>query len=320
MPIDLRKSSTNYLASLKYERNLSPLTIKAYHLDLEQFLRIVGDNVEREELTKEFVQKYIRQLFEKHLGDTSIRRKAICVKSFLSFLEYERVIEENPFHKMRFSIKIPKKIPEVMNLEEIKSLLGHSRKEFEEKSGADGKNGRHIAQARFAELQPLQHLVILEILFCTGMRVSELSSLNSDDIDLVRNIIKINGKGSKQRIAPIPNNQVAESLALFIKLRKKGRRKAKWLLQNRLGRRMSAQSIRLIIKNDVRSLKFGKRITPHTFRHTTATMLLENGTDIRYVQSLLGHASILTTQIYTHVSETAQRKFITLNHPRNQLK
>lgn len=306
-----------YIGHCKYEKNLSPLTLKAYQIDLKQFFFFATDIHETQQVNRDFIRRYLRHLFEKQLKVISIRRKMICLKSFFHFLECEDYLEMSPFRKLNLAIRIPQNIPEVMNMTDIRLLISLPKIELEKSLKRTFQEIDLSKITKCRDIYALQNVIILEILFATGMRVNELSKLNVEDVDIIRKVIKVNGKGSKQRILPIPNADVATILTSFVALRRQLSPTGEWLLFNRLYKRMSTQSIRNIVRKYVIQSQLNKRVTPHTFRHTTATMLLENGTDIRYVQSLLGHNSITTTQLYTHVSEIAQRRIITLNHPRN---
>lgn len=315
---DLFKSmQEKYLEHCRYEKNLANLSLKAYRLDLNQFFQFIHGEVVISQIDKGYIKNYLRYLFEIPLKETSVRRKIICLKSFFSYLEFEGILETSPFRKIKLSIRIPKNVPEVMNMTDVRTLLALPKRELEKKKNCAFNELDIMKCSGFQEMQLLQHVMIIEILFSTGMRVRELSNLNRDDLDFSRNIIRINGKGSKQRIIPIPSQEVSTMLRSYVALKMKEPSSSNCLLTNRLRKRMDTQSIRGIIRKYVTTAHIQKRITPHTFRHTTATMLLENGTDIRFVQALLGHNSIVTTQLYTHVSESAQRNVITLHHPRN---
>lgn len=306
-----------FIAHCKYERNLSPLTIKAYQIDLRQFRTFLGEAIDPQRIGKELIKDYLRHLFEKGLKGTSVRRKMICLKAFFCFLECDEVLETSPFQKLQLSIKQSNKLPDVMNLNDIRLLINLSRKELPKTDLIASHRIDASRHSDFSAVRKLQGVVILELLFATGMRVGELSRLDIEDLDISRRVIKVNGKGSRQRIVPIPNDEVARLLESYETLRKRFSGAMNCLLPNRLRTRMSTQSIRMLVKKHVLKAQLQKRITPHTFRHTTATLLLENGTDISFVQSLLGHQSITTTQLYTHVAEIAQRRAIVLNHPRN---
>jgi integrase/recombinase XerD len=306
-----------FIAHCQYERNLSPLTIKAYQIDLRQFRIFIGEQISPQQVGKELIKSYLRHLFEKGLKASSVRRKMICLKSFFYFLECDEILDTSPFQKLRLAIKVPNRIPDVMNLSEIRLLINLSKKALAQTDLVDSHRKDSCSDSDLTAIKKLQDVVILELLFATGMRVGELSMIDIEDIDISRGVIKVNGKGSKQRVLPIPNDEIVRLLEFYSSLRERTSAETHWLLSNRLNRRMSTQSIRTIVRKYVRLAQLKKRVTPHTFRHTTATLLLENGTDISFVQSLLGHRSIATTQLYTHVAEIAQRKAIMQNHPRN---
>lgn len=301
----------SYLQHCSYEKHLNTLTLKAYGLDLKQFFSFIEGKSEICLVDRELIKAYLKYLFEVPLKETSIKRKLVCLKTFFAFLEGEELIKASPFQRLRFSIRVPKRIPEVMNMTDIRELIGLVKRRLDEKP-----NSSDLRQ----HFELVQEAVIIELLFATGMRVKELSNLNVEDIDMSRKIIKVYGKGSKERILPIPNGEILKLLISFLVVRSRLSPHGTYLLINKTDVRMSTQSIRALVHRYAAEAKLKKRITPHTFRHTIATMLLENGTDIRFVQTFLGHSSILTTQLYTNASEMAQRKAITLNHPRNLIR
>jgi len=315
---NLRELLTLYLSHCRYEIKLSLATLKAYSIDLNQLISYLSHCPEQIQIDKNIIRRYLQKLFEDGLKETSIRRKMISSNSFFTFLEDENYIPLNPFHNLRIKLKLKRKLPEIMNLDEVKILLAAPRNNLEELLGIKTceLTPGHIQSYQHVRL--LKDIVILEMLFATAARVSELCSLKISDIDLVRNVIKVVGKGSVERMIAIPNEEVRNLISLYRDVGSIHSPASQWLLTNRLGRRMNPQSVRTIIHKYCTQAKLSKRITPHLFRHTTATMLLENGTDIRIVQMLLGHSSISTTQIYTHVSNSAQQRIITMNHPRNR--
>lgn len=309
----------SYLEHCRYEKNLSPLTLKAYELDLNHFLQCMGKEREVVDVDKELIKSYIKVLFDKPLKEASVKRKVVALKAFFAYMEAEGLLGLNPFHNVRVSIRTPKIIPMVMSLADVLSMINLINNELAQERNCAPGDIDFLICGNGKGFRLFRDLLIIKLLFATGMRVRELSNLNIDDIDIARGVIKVNGKGSKQRIIPIPNEQFSKLILSFIKLREKQDDGMKCLLKNRLNKRMDTQSIRTIIRKHVIKAGLQKRITPHVFRHTIATMLLENGTDIRFVQTFLGHSSILTTQLYTHASEAAQRKAIILNHPINFL-
>lgn len=166
----------------------------------------------------------------------------------------------------------------------------------------------------------LRDIAVLELLFATGMRVSELCSLSNSSIDLQDGVIKIYGKGSKERIIQVGNPDVLAAVNSYYCAFSNQIHKAGWFFVNRLGNRLSDQSVRNMINIYVELAEIDQHITPHMFRHSFATLLLEEDVDIRYIQQLLGHSSITTTQIYTHVTSKKQRDILTSKHPRNRIK
>lgn len=307
----------SYLEHCRYEKHLSPLTLKAYELDLRGFLLFIGQERPLSDVDKELLKAYVKYLFEVPLKESSVKRKVVSLKAFLTYLELEGLLSADPFEKLRLSIRIPKRIPEVMSLKDISRLINFAKQELEKNKQNPFDKIDLLSCTDRKSMKLLQNLVIVELLFATGMRVRELCSLCLENIDMTRNIIKVNGKGSKERLLPIPNEYVAKLLSDFMKLRAGQTDGLKSLFKNRLDKPLDTQSVRTIISRYVAETELHKKVTPHTFRHTIATLLLENGTDIRFVQTFLGHSSILTTQLYTHASEIAQRNAIILNHPRN---
>jgi len=166
----------------------------------------------------------------------------------------------------------------------------------------------------------IKNITIIELLFATGARVSEICNLKLNDIDLESGSIRVLGKGNKERILQICNQEVTNIISEYISLHIIEINEYANLFNNRLGNRLSEQSVRLMIRKYAESSELNKHVTPHMFRHTFATSLLEEGVDIRYVQHLLGHSSIVTTQIYTHVAINKEREILREKHPRRKFK
>ncbi len=309
----------SYLLHSKYEKNLSNLTIKAYKQDLNQFQYFTGSNLDIKELDKELIRKFLQYLFQLKLKETSIKRKLASVKVFLRYLEYEDLIQVSPFRKLNIRIKIPRKTPKFLSLHDVKMLFKASKTNCAV-SHLYIENKPSECELDKKQFVNFQMLVIIELLFATGIRVSELCNLDVDDVDINKKVIRVLGKGSKERIIPVTHQETLRILETFLKLKRKLDVAFTPLLANRLRKRMQPHSVRLLLCDLSKNAGLTTKITPHMFRHTLATMLIENGIDIRFVQKLLGHSSILTTQIYTHLSTSAQRHTIAKKHPRNNLK
>lgn len=285
---------------------MSGKTIDAYQIDLKQLKEYLYTFYSVElikSVSKEMIKAYLQKISD--YKPKTIKRKIASMKAFFSFYEFENETFINPFRKMKIHLKEPYILPTVMCDSEIKQIL-----EFLYRQRI--QNNRHNGYTYKAQIR---NIAIIELLFATGVRVSELSQLQCKDVDLIHAVIKVYGKGSRERIIQICSEDVIAILNEY-----------KELIQpttsffiNRFGHEISAQSIRLLVKRCVKELKLSKHITPHTFRHTFATLLLEEDVDIKYIQSLLGHSSIVTTQIYTHVNSNKQKKILYQKHPRNKI-
>ena len=227
-----------------------------------------------------------------------------------NYLEYEDDDFINPLRKIKIRFKEPQTLPMVMTISEVKKILDALYGELN--SNSQTNTYTYKAQIR--------NIAIIELLFATGMRISELCNLKVSDIDLRTGIIKVLGKGSKERIVQICNTDIKSLLKKYQKLFDNHIQDDKCFFINRLGQSISTQSVRLMLRQYVQKSGISKNVTPHTFRHTFATLLLEENVDIRYIQNMLGHSTITTTQIYTHINTGNQKKILTTKHPRRKLK
>ena len=208
---------------------------------------------------------------------------------------------------MKIQIKEPTILRPVMDIIEIKKMF---KCIYERKRNS-------IKMDSFSHFEWIRNIVVVELLFSTGARVSEIADLRTQSINLNTGCVTIKGKGDKERIIQICNSETLSILCNYYKQFKKELDKSGgWFLINRSKRKLSDQSIRIIVKNLYIEAGLSKHITPHIFRHTFATLLLEENVDIKYIQNLLGHSSITTTQIYTHVNQKHQREILTKKHPR----
>lgn len=299
-----------FLRHCKYEKNLSPKTISAYQIDLSQlcaFLTTKKYSEELTQITKVVLREYLETIAT--LKPKSIKRKVATIKAMFNYLEFEDQIEINPLRKMRIKIREPKKLPVVMTINEVNEIF---------KSAHTISRDKRIGT--YSYLESMRDIVVVELLFATGARVSEISNLSAENISVISGAVTINGKGNKERIIEICNEETLNLLRQYYAIfEDRIKKSGGYFLINRLGKRLSDQSIRNTIKRLCRRAELQKHITPHIFRHTLATLLLEKDVDIKYIQSLLGHSSILTTQIYTHVTREKQRQILNTKHPRKDL-
>lgn len=288
-----------YLIVCKSMKGLSGLTLKAYKIDLQQFCDFMNG---RDCFDKNKLNSYINMLHSLY-KPKSAKRKIACIKAFYRYMEIEDIIDFNPFHKIIIKYKEPIKLPRTIPLSCIQNMLSHAYKLHS------------IAVTEYQKEVTLRNIVVLELLFSTGMRVSEVSNFKISAINFGDNTIRIFGKGSKERIMCI-NDNLSKTISNYLTARSC---KTDYLLVNRLGNRLSEQSIRYMVNDYANAVGAPLHITPHMFRHTFATELHNEDVDIRYIQQFLGHSSIATTQIYTHISTSKTREILESKHPRNRM-
>jgi len=282
----------DYLTFLEVEKNYSPKTIREYSYDLIMFERNLEKNTHNrmlENVTTTDLRRFFLHLKRnKAYSPRSLHRKICSLKSFFKFLNKEGYIRSNPAEHIE-SPKIPKSLPKTISVEEVFKLLSTPIS--------------------------LRDKVILYLLYGTGMRVSELSGLNLDHLDIKSRVIHVvNGKGNKDRIVPLPD-LIIPILEVYIATRKNDENDPALIL-NRSGHRLTTRSIQRIVKKYKEEAGLqNKKLTPHMLRHAFATHLLSNAVDIRVIQELLGHASLSTTQLYTHVTLDHLRKSYDQGHP-----
>ena len=307
----LLSAVNEFLNYCQFEKRLSEKTLKAYRTDLTQlaaFLKEKSYPNEIDKISKTELRDYLASLVS--LKHKTIKRKIASAKALFNYLEFEDHIIVNPFRKMRVTIREPKRLPKVMDIREITRIF---RKAY-------GSIQQQTIPGSYQHFTFLRDVVIVELLFNTGARVSEIADLTRDNINLETGSILIKGKGDKERNIQICNREALDSIKQYYKLYgSKIKEAGNYFLVNRIGNKLSDQSIRLIIKNLAREAGLTKHITPHIFRHSFATLLLEQDVDIKYIQSLLGHSSIVTTQIYTHVNRAQQKKILRTKHPRKSM-
>lgn len=300
----MESSIEKFLFHCKYEKNLTSKTIKAYQIDLTQFkeFMLLKYNIrEIKRIGKEQLKNYLQ--FISHFKPKTIKRKIASAKALFNFLEFEELVESSPFRKVRFKIKEPMVLPTVMTIDEVSKI-------FKTIYGTSKKNERK---------DRIRDIAVIELLFGTGIRVSELCSLSKEIVNTDFTLIKVNGKGRKERTIQISNEEIKRALKRYYLAFVNSIEKSDFFFVNRLGNRLSEQSVRLMIRKYRLQSNISKNITPHVFRHSFATLLLEKDVDIKYIQTMLGHSSIMTTQIYTHVNSEKQSEILHLKHPRNEL-
>lgn len=299
---NLQVTINNYLEFCQLQKRLDSKTIKAYKIDLKQFTTETSlTNIS--EITPHILEKYIETLHINHKPKT-VKRKIASLKAFFKYLEYKDYIETNPFNKIQIKFREPIILPKTIPLHILEKLLSTIYKEYSN------------AKTNYQKRKTLCDIAIIELLFATGMRISELCSLKSENIDLIDRNILIYGKGSKERHIHIGNKDVYEILNKYYNEYQSEISQCNFFFVNQSGKPITDQYVRRMIRKYCALASIDLHITPHMFRHTFATYLLEADVDIRYIQEMLGHSSINITQIYTHVAISKQVDILTTKHPR----
>lgn len=292
----------NYLEYCNSQKCLDEKTLKAYRIDLRQFFE-QNPNINITEITSEALEQYIAQLHEQYKPKT-VKRKVASVKALFHYLEYKEIIDHNPFNKVLIHFREPVILPKTIPLHTVEIFLSTIYKQ------------RENARTPYQRKNALRDIAIAELLFSTGMRISELCSLKVNDVNLYDGTILIYGKGSKERRIQIGNEAVIHILTEYSNHFSANRQSCNNFFINQPGKALSDQAVRRMINKYTSIASIKQHITPHMFRHTFATSLLEADVDIRYIQDMLGHSSINITAIYTHVTVAKQRYILATKHPR----
>ncbi len=297
----MQSAIARFLQYLRVERNASELTIKSYREDLEalaEYLReLHGSEPAEGQISTLELRGYVAALSEAGYAKTTIARRLASLRGFFRFGQREGWAKSNPAKPLRNPRK-PRALPHFLSSEEIERLLN--------------------APPR-GEPAGLRDRAILEVLYSAGLRVSELAGLNVADFDMQGSTVRVRGKGRRERIAPV-GSYAQRALNEWLRVRRVDQRDAKGanspVFVNKFGRRLTTRSVGRLLEKHLRTAGLDRRTTPHTLRHSFATHLLDRGADIRSVQELLGHKSLVTTQIYTHVSTAGLRAAYERAHPR----
>lgn len=296
----------NYIAYCKMQKMLDEKTLKAYRTDLVLFSRFF-DSQNICTLTVSDIESYVGYLNQNFKPKTA-KRKIASIKAFFHHLEYKDIIKTNPFNKVRLKFREPLLLPKTIPLYTVEAFLSTIYKEHS------------LASTTYRQKRTLLDIAIIETLFSTGIRISELCNLKISDVNLYNASIRIYGKGSKERMLQLGSNDVIHLLESYKKSFYWGIQRSGYFFTNPNATPVSDQSVRRMINKYCSLAAIDLHITPHMFRHTFATCLLEADVDIRYIQEMLGHSSITVTEIYTHVALSKQKDILTTKHPRGRFK
>lgn len=286
-----------YLEYCEFRKALDWNTLKAYRIDLRQFFEFSKEEFPE----KGIIEDYITELHKKYSQKT-IKRKIATLKSYYSYLEEQEIIADNPFRKIKVKFKEMKILPRVIPREEIEQLINYMY------SVRRNEN----RQSKYW----LRDIAVIEALFATGARVSEISNIKAENVNLNTGLIRIMGKGGKERYIQIVS---ADILKEYYEKNKEAIKRSGCFFINSRGCRYTEQSIRMMLKKYAKMAGIERNITPHMFRHSFATYMIEEGADISFVQQILGHSSIKTTQIYIHIAAKMQADVLREMHPRKRM-
>lgn len=297
----MQNATNRFLRYLQVERNSSDLTIKSYREDLtsltEYLTEAFGHDPKPSEITPIDLRGYVAALHEAGYAKSSVARRLASLRSFFRFCQREGIVDNNPAKPLR-NPRRDRKLPHFLSTEEIGKLL--------DAPPATKSLG-------------LRDRAILETMYSAGLRVSETVGVNDEDLDFENGLVRVRGKGKRERLAPL-GSYASRAVKRWVQERKLSPKEPKGgtapVFTNKFGRRLTTRSVGRLLEKHLQHAGLDTRTTPHTLRHSFATHLLDRGADIRSVQELLGHKSLITTQIYTHVSTAGLREAYEKAHPR----
>lgn len=303
---NLQENIKTYLEYCRTQKRLDEKTLKAYRIDLRQF----SANLPTQDITKitsGILENHIAGLHQQYKPKT-VKRKIASIKALFHYLEYKDIIDRNPFNKIQIRFREPVILPKTIPLHTVEIFLSTIYRQ------------RQNAKTGYQKRNALRDAAAVELLFATGMRISELCTLKDGDVNLYDGTILIYGKGDKERRIQIGNEAVIHVLKEYREEFAREIQSCNHFFANRAGKALSDQAVRRMINKYTSLASIDQHITPHMFRHTFATSLLEADVDIRFIQEMLGHSSINVTEIYTHVAVEKQRDILVRKHPRKDFR
>lgn len=298
----------DFLRHCRFERKLDEKTISAYRCDIIQFAGTLANGSETlvVNVMRDDVQCWLEAISAYKFKTT--KRKVASVNAFMRYMEWLFEDFDNPVRRIRIKLKEPKRLPVVMTKAETGRIFALLNENVQ--SGKGSSQSHKLA---------VRNRAVFELLFGTGMRIGELCGLRNCDVDLEHGLVHIIGKGNKERVVDVCMPVTLTALQEWVQVRKTSADSSARFFTNRLGRGLSPQIVRLLVHQMAKECNIDKNVTPHTFRHTFATLLLEENVDVFTIQHILGHSSISTTQIYMHINSVRQRDVLTNHHPRSRM-
>ncbi len=292
-----------YVRWLLAARDLSPHTIRAYDSDIAVFERYLGERATVERIDRGSLLAFVEDQRATGLASRSIRRRASVLRGFCAWLQSHSLLESDPWAGTRLKLGRSRKLPRLVSTHDLDRL-------FQSLRAAATVNRDQVADEGLVRPHEATTLLAVALMVATGLRVSEVVGLRCRDLDLPGRNLRVLGKGSRERQVFLTNDWIASLVGAYLTTRSALRVGHDRLLFNSQGAPMTAPAMRSRLLKAGRDAGLGNRVTPHMLRHTAATQLIEAGVDIRYVQRLLGHASLSTTELYTHVSDRVLKRVI----------
>ncbi len=311
--MQLKRSVEMFLDGYFSTCQRSEKTVQAYSIDLKQFYKAMGSRCHVDKITPERLETWAVDLKKLGYAPATIRRKFATVRVFFDYWVRKQRLEKSPLWQLRLDLARGRVLPRVLTLAESKMLLRQAKREL-------GNYPRRLSTTTDSTFLALRNLAIVELLLATGMRVGELTLAQTTDFREDEGSLLVRGKGSRQRLALLPDRRSQRVLSTYFQHRQNLSIDIQTFFVNVFGGSLSSQGAANVVSRLSARAGISRKVTPHMLRHTVATLLLKNGADIRVVQEFLGHSSISTTQMYTHVTKEHLASTLRSHHPyRNAL-
>jgi site-specific recombinase XerD len=320
MGIRLNQATTEFLSGYFSTHERSKKTEAAYRSDLAQFRAFAGEELNLETLDGSIIERWAAHLRREKYSPASVRRKIVVLKVFCSYWVRKGELQESPFWRVKISLGRVEQLPRALTEREMRALLRRAWRDYSSVSdngnGAEGVTpSQCVLKASAYSYRALRDLALIDLLFATGMRVGEASALDVRDFFERDGAFRVQGKGGRDRLAFVVDEETVRIQRAHLEARRSIRTDSPALFISAAGERLSTQGMTNVIARLRKGARIKRHVTPHMLRHTVATLLLRNGVGIRVVQEFLGHASIATTQRYTHVTKEHMVRVLRKRHP-----
>jgi integrase/recombinase XerD len=316
--MQLSQACTKFFSGYFSTNERTKKTKAAYCSDLAQFTAFAGEDILLKSVSGAVIERWCARLREQQYAPTSIRRKMVVLKVFCSYWVRNGSLKESPFWRVKLSYGKVEQLPRALSAREMRKLLLQARRGYSFTQAAlndEVATQFNSLKASSPAYRSLRNMALVDLLFATGMRVGEVASLNVQDFLPRESVFRVKGKGGRDRLAIVVDEETVRVQRAYLEAREQIETKSPALFLNSSGRRLTTQGIANVIAQLTDGAGIERHVTPHMLRHTVATLLLRNGADIRVVQEFLGHASIATTQRYTHVTKDHLAGVLRRRHP-----